>query len=66
MEGTFALSLKERDRLRLIHEVEKGYISGTEAAEALGISARQFKRIRRRHREEGDKGIAHRVSPYCP
>jgi len=61
MEGTITLSNKERDRLRLIHEVEQDYISGVEAAEALGISARQFKRIRKRHREEGDKGLAHRL-----
>jgi hypothetical protein len=60
-EGTFSLSLKERNRLRLVHDVEKGYISGKEAAEALGISTRQFKRIRKRHREEGDKGLAHRL-----
>lgn len=45
----------------MIHEVEQGYINGVEAADALGISARQFKRIRRRHREEGDKGLAHRL-----
>lgn len=52
---------KERDRLRLVHEVERGYISGVDASRALGISARQFKRIRRRHRETGDKGLAHRL-----
>ena len=60
-EGTIALSNKERDRLRLIHEVARGYISGVDAAAALGISPRQFKRIRKRHREEGDKGLAHRL-----
>ena len=55
------MSDRERDRLRLIHEVEQGHISARDAAEALGISARQFKRIRKRHREEGDKGLAHRL-----
>jgi hypothetical protein len=60
-EGTIALNGKERDRLRFIHEVEHGHISGVEAAEALGISTRQFKRIRKRAREEGDKGLAHRL-----
>ena len=55
------MSRKERDRLRLIHEAERGHISGAEAAEALEISRRQFKRIRKRHREEGDRGLAHRL-----
>jgi transposase len=60
-EGTISLNRKERDRLRLIHEVERGHISGVEAAEALGVSTRQFKRILKRQREEGDKGLAHRL-----
>jgi transposase len=60
-EGTITLSIKELDRLKLVHEVEQGYISGVEAAKALGISTRQFKRIRRRHREKGDRGLAHRL-----
>ena len=55
------MSRKELDRLRLVHEVERGYITAAAAAEVVGISYRQFKRVRRRHREEGDKGLAHRV-----
>ena len=60
-EGTITLSIKELDRLKLVHEVEQGRISGVEAAKALGISIRQFKRIRKRHREKGDAGLAHRL-----
>jgi len=60
-EGTITLSIKELDRLKLVHEVEQGRISGVEAAKALGISTRQFKRIRKRHREKGDAGLAHRL-----
>lgn len=60
-EGTITLSRKELDRLKLVHEVGQGHISGVEASKALGISARQFKRIRKRHREEGDAGLAHRL-----
>lgn len=55
------MSARERDRLRLVNEVEQGYITGVEASRALGISPRHFKRILRRHREEGDKGLAHRL-----
>jgi transposase len=55
------LSEKELDRLRAIHEVERGYLRAGEAAQMVGISYRQFKRVRKRHREEGDKGLAHRL-----
>jgi transposase len=55
-----SLNGHERDRLRVIGLVDKGVISPKEGAESLGISARHFRRIRSRHREEGDKGLAHR------
>jgi transposase len=58
---TIELSLKERDRLRVVHEVEQGYITASEAARAIGISYRQFRRILARWRAEGDKGLAHRL-----
>jgi len=54
------LSLKERDLLKVVHEVERGYITAKAGSEALGISYRQFKRVLRRWRAEGDKGLAHR------
>ena len=54
------MSLKERDLLKTVHEVERGYITAKAASEASGISYRQFKRILRRWRAEGDKGMAHR------
>jgi transposase len=57
---TIKLSLKERDLLKAVHEVERGYITGRAASEASGMSYRQFKRIVRRWRTEGDKGLAHR------
>ena len=54
------MSLKERDLLKVIHEVERGYITAKAGSEASGLSYRQFKRIMRRWRAEGDRGIAHR------
>lgn len=54
------LNGKERDTLRVIGLVDKCVLGPKEGAEALSISARQFRRVRARHREEGDKGIAHR------
>jgi hypothetical protein len=60
-ERTITLSRKEADRLKLVHEVVQGYIRAADAAVALGITERHLRRIRRRHREEGDKGLAHRL-----
>ena len=56
---TIELSLKERDLLKAVHEVERGYITAKAASEASGASYRQFKRVLRRWRAEGDKGLAH-------
>lgn len=55
------MSRKELDRLPLVHEVEQGYTPAADAAEALGITERHLRRIRKRRREEGDKGLAHRL-----
>jgi transposase len=57
---TIELSLKERDLLKGVHEVEKGYITARAASEAVGVSYRHFKRILKRYRAEGDRGLAHR------
>jgi len=54
------LSLKELELLKVIREVERGYITAKAGSEAMGISYRQFKRRLRRWRGEGDKGLAHR------
>lgn len=53
------MSSKERDRLRLIHEVEQGHLTGKEAARIHGISYRQFKRILKGYREEDDRALMH-------
>jgi transposase len=54
------LSNKERDRLRVIALVDQNVISPKDGAEMVGITARQFRRVRKRHSEEGDRGLAHR------
>jgi transposase len=58
---TIELSEKERDRLKLVQEVEHGFISMKDAAQAAGISYRQIKRTISRFRAEGDKGLVHRL-----
>lgn len=55
------LSLRERDRLAVLREVGDGLLSPAEGARKLGISSRQFRRIRRRAESEGDSAVIHRL-----
>ena len=51
---------RELRRLHLVKKVIEGRISQTEAAEQLGMSSRQIRRLAIRVIEEGDEGILHR------
>lgn len=51
---------KELRKLHLVRKVIEGSILQLEAAEHLGLSARQISRLQIRIREEGDKGVLHR------
>ncbi len=55
------LSVRERDRLAVLREVEDGLLSGAAGARKLALSARQFRRIRRRAEEEGDRAVISRL-----
>jgi winged helix-turn helix protein len=55
------LSAKERDRLAVLRQVEDGLISAESAARKLGLSGRQFRRLRRRSEREGDKALIHQL-----
>lgn len=55
------MSVRERDRLSVLREVEDGFISAESGARKLGLSARQFRRIRRRSEREGDKAVISRL-----
>ena len=55
------LSGKERDRLKVLHEVGEGHLTQGEAAGQLRISDREVRRLLVRIREEGDKGLMHRL-----
>jgi len=54
------MSRRESKRLHLIHQALDRKITQVAAAELLGLSARQFRRLIRRVRAEGDDGICHR------
>ena len=60
-EERIALSQRERDRVKVLHEVRGKHLRQREAAERLGLSARQVRRLLRRVKREGDRGLIHRL-----
>lgn len=60
-EDILVMSQKEIKRLQIIQKVLGKEISQQEAAEVLRISDRQVRRVVKRVREEGEKGIAHQL-----
>ena len=54
------MSRRESNRLHLIHQALDRKMTQVAAAEVLGLSARQFRRLIKRVRAEGDEGICHR------
>jgi len=61
MTGTLTMSMKERERLKMISRIENHELSIALAAEALHLSERQLYRMLRRYRQQGDAGIIHRL-----
>lgn len=56
---TLALNVKERRRLIVLTKVKEGQLSVAKAAELLGVSERQGRRIWQRFKRQGDGGLAH-------
>lgn len=54
-----ALSQPERDRLRVLHEVQQGSLKQVEAARRIKRSDRQVRRLLLRLREQGDRAVVH-------
>ena len=54
------MSLKELKRLKLVHRSIEGQITQKTAAEMVGLSERQIRRIVKAVREDGDAGVVHR------
>src|SRR5260221_1799908 len=55
------MSAKERDRLKVLHEVRKRHITQKQAGVELGLSERWVRTLLRRLRREGDKALRHRL-----
>ena len=55
------MSQRDRDRLKVLHGVIQGERRQKEAGRLLRLSVRQVRRLVRRLREAGDRGIIHRL-----
>jgi transposase len=55
------MSRKERNRITIMVGVKAKELSQVQAAELLGVSYRQAKRVWRRYQDEGDAGLVHRL-----
>ncbi len=55
------LSAKERERLKVLQQVEDGHLKQIEAARRLHLTERQVRRLQARLGSEGDRGIVHRL-----
>src|SRR5256884_6244606 len=54
------LSKKDRDRLKILHEVKRKPLTQRAAAQQLGVSDRWVRELLRRVKKEGDRGVVHR------
>ncbi len=55
------MNRQERNRLALMAGVKRRELTLVQAAELLGLSYRQTKRVWRRYQAEGDAGLGHRL-----
>lgn len=53
------MSAKERDRLKVLHEVQKRHITQKQAATELGLSVRWVRKLLWRWRAGGDRALRH-------
>src|SRR5882757_5301839 len=60
VEGVLEMSADERDRSHLVRLCVEGGLGQREASERLGIGVRQFKRLVRAWRQDGDAGLVSR------
>jgi len=55
------MSVKERDRLKVLHAVQKRHITQVQAAKELGMSARWVRVLLQRVQARGDGAVMHRL-----
>lgn len=57
---TLTMTQRDRDRLKVIEQLQRGQLTQKQAAALLGRSERQVRRMLRRYQAEGDAGLLHR------
>jgi hypothetical protein len=60
-EERISMSQSERERLKVLHQIEQGHWTQVEGARRLQLSSRQVRRLQRRIAAEGDRGVIHRL-----
>lgn len=60
-EERIELSQRERDKLKILHELERRQIRQREAAQRLSLSTRQIRRLFTRLKRDGDRSVVHRL-----
>ncbi len=60
-KDVITMRIKEIKRIKVIENVKKKKIKQREAAEILGVTERQVRRIVKRFRKEGEKGLVHKL-----
>jgi transposase len=58
--GRIGMSLRELRRVEVLARVKSKELKVVDAASLVGVSYRQGKRLWKRYREEGTKGLKHR------
>jgi transposase len=59
MEKRVTMNMKELRRLEVLQRIEAKQMTAVQAAEVLGLSLRQTRRIIARYREQGAEGLVH-------
>jgi transposase len=55
------MSVEELRRVSVINRARDGLITQWKAAEVIGVSGRQVRRLIERVRKEGDRGVIHKL-----
>jgi predicted ArsR family transcriptional regulator len=58
-KGQLLLTQAERDRLVTLKKAKKKLITQKQAAEEIGVTERQVRRLLRKLRQKGDKAVIH-------
>jgi transposase len=58
-KGTISLNQREQQRLMVLNQVERGDLTGEDAAVLMGLGLRQVRRLLAAYRREGGAALAH-------